>query len=133
MAILLVKIPEQATLPMNEFFDYDGVCWALSRSRYAGGRECIRLEDFYDSDVRAEEIGPVTVLFVCKEEKTREDGWIMLEEDSEEDVRWLAAGWYREAKVFRQLQRKKCCSASAGSAFSGRVPVPAQQRLFQQA
>lgn len=104
MAILLVKIPEQATLPMNEFFDYDGVCWALSRSRYAGGRECIHLEDFYDSDVRAEEIGPVTVLFVCKEEKAQEDGWIMLEEDSGEDVRWLAAGWYRDAKVFRQLQ-----------------------------
>ena len=104
MAILLVKVEEPATLPMNEFFDYDGVCWALSRSRYAGGTECIRLEDFYDSDVQAQEIAPVTVVFVCKEQKTGEDGWIMVGDEAEDNSCWLAVGWYREAKVFRQLQ-----------------------------
>lgn len=104
MAILLVKVEEQATLQMNEFFDYDGVCWGLSRSRYAGGTECIRLEDFYDSDVRAQEIGPVTVVFVCKEEKAAEDGWITIGEEADDDVSWQVAGWYRNARVFRNLQ-----------------------------
>ena len=104
MAILLVKVEEPATLPMNEFFDYDGVCWALSRSRYAGGTECIRLEDFYDSDVRAQEIAPVTVIFVCREQSAGEDGWIMVGDGESEDSRWQAAGWYRDAHIFRNLQ-----------------------------
>ena len=101
MAVLLVRVEEQATLPMNEFFDYDGCCWALSRSRYASGTECIRLEDFYDSDVRAQEIAPVTVLFVCKAEDKRDDGWVMI---GEKEDRWQACGWYRDARVFRNLQ-----------------------------
>ena len=105
MAILLVRVEEQASLPMNEFFDYDGICWALSRSRSASGTECIRLDDFYDSDVSAAEIAPVTVVFVCKEDslKVDEDGWIKIG-DSEDDRGWQAVGWYRSARVFRNLQ-----------------------------
>ena len=105
MAILLVKVEEQASLPMNEFFDYDGICWGLSRSRSASGRECIRLEDFYDSDVSAQELSQVTVVFVCKEDRAEkdEDGWITVGE-GDEDSSWQAAGWYRKARIFRDLQ-----------------------------
>ena len=48
MAILAVKIDERATLRMNEFFDYSGFCWAVSRKRSEDGAEGADLEDFYE-------------------------------------------------------------------------------------
>ena len=48
MAILAVKIDNLATLRMNEFFDYAGHCWALSRSRDGEDAVGAELEDFYE-------------------------------------------------------------------------------------
>ena len=48
MAILAVKIDNLATLRMNEFFDYAGHCWALSRSRSSEDAVGAELEDFYE-------------------------------------------------------------------------------------
>ena len=47
MAILVVRIEDASTLLMNEFFDYNGRCYALTRSRKENTDVCINLEDFY--------------------------------------------------------------------------------------
>ena len=48
MAILVVRIEDVSTLLMNEFFDYNGRCYALTRSRKENTDVCINLEDFYE-------------------------------------------------------------------------------------
>lgn len=88
MAILVIKIEDPSTLRMNEFFDYDGRCYGLSRSRMQNGEKCINLEDFYDGTVRSEEIRHVPVVFVMKREE-----------------QFYVAGWYREAAVCRNICR----------------------------
>ena len=64
MAILAVKIDERATLRMNEFFDYSGFCWAVSRKRSKDGAEGADLEDFYEGTVRSRCIEDVPVIFI---------------------------------------------------------------------
>ena len=64
MAILAVKIDERATLRMNEFFDYSGFCWAVSRKRSEDGAEGADLEDFYEGTVRSSCIEDVPVIFM---------------------------------------------------------------------
>ena len=43
MAILVVRIEDDSTLLMNEFFDYNGVCYGLTRSREKNDEICINL------------------------------------------------------------------------------------------
>ena len=54
MAILVVRIEDDSTLLMNEFFDYNGVCYGLTRSREKNDEICINLEDFYEGTVQSE-------------------------------------------------------------------------------
>lgn len=84
LPVLAVKIENEASLLMNEFFDYNGSCFAISRSRLAGSDECIALEDFYECTVQTEVLKDIPVVFVS-------DGKI--------------AGWYKRAAVYRRLQR----------------------------
>lgn len=84
MPILAVKIENEASLLMNEFFDYNGFCYAVSCSRLTRGAECIALEDFYECTVRSKQIENIPVIFVL-------DGEII--------------GWYKKAKIYRELQR----------------------------
>lgn len=84
MPVLAVKIENEASLLMNEFFDYHGFCYAISRSRVAGNVECMALEDFYECTVQSTIIKNIPVIFVA-------DGKI--------------AGWYRQAEIYRALQR----------------------------
>ena len=84
MPVLAVKIENEASLLMNEFFDYNGSCTAISRSRLEGGSECIALEDFYECTVQTDKIENIPVVFVF-------DGKIV--------------GWYRQAEVYRRLLR----------------------------
>ncbi len=84
MAIMVVYIEDDRTLRMNEFFDYNGWCWALSRSRHSDGAQCAELEDFYDCTVQSRHIDDIPVLFVW-------DG--------------KAAGWYNKARVYRNLHK----------------------------
>ena len=53
MAILVVRIEDASTLLMNEFFDYNGSCYALTRSRKENTDVCINLEDFYEGTVQS--------------------------------------------------------------------------------
>lgn len=84
MAILAVKVENEASLLLNEFFDYNGFCYAVSCSRMKRSEECISLEDFYECTVRSKWIENIPVIFVL-------DGAII--------------GWYKKAKIYRELQR----------------------------
>lgn len=63
MAILVVRIEDDSTLLMNEFFDYNGVCYGLTRSREKNDEICINLEDFYEGTVQSECLTDVPVFF----------------------------------------------------------------------
>lgn len=84
MAIMVVYIEDIRTLRMNEFFDYNGWCWALSRSRHSEGALCAELEDFYECTVQSRSIDDVPVIFVKEGE---------------------AVGWYARARVYRNLHK----------------------------
>ena len=64
MAILVVRIEDASTLLMNEFFDYNGRCYALTRSRKENTDVCINLEDFYEGTVQSESLEDIPVVFV---------------------------------------------------------------------
>lgn len=84
MAILAVKIDNLATLRMNEFFDYAGCCWALSRDREQDGIMGAELEDFYEGTVRSSQMEEVPVVFVHEDR---------------------IVGWYAKAVVYRYIRR----------------------------
>ncbi len=83
MAILAVKIDNLATLRMNEFFDYAGHCWALSRSRDGEDAVGAELEDFYEGTVRSGHMEGVPVVFIHGDQ---------------------AVGWYISATVYRYIR-----------------------------
>lgn len=83
MAILAVKIDDRATLRMNEFFDYAGHCWALSRSREKEDAVGAELEDFYEATVRSGHIDGVPVVFIYEDQ---------------------VVGWYISATVYRYIR-----------------------------
>lgn len=83
MAILAVKINHLETLRMNEFFDYSGYCWALSRNREQDGAMGAELEDFYEGTVRSSQMEEIPVVFVY-------DNQIV--------------GWYRKAVIYRYIR-----------------------------
>ena len=85
MAILLIRIEDEATLKLNEFFDYNGSCYALSRSREDNDKVCLPLEDFYDCTVRTDWVSDIPVVFIYGKEG---------------DHRIL--GWYRSSKIYRE-------------------------------
>ena len=83
MAILAVKIDTLATLRMNEFFDYSGRCWAVSRSRESEEAVGLELENFYEGTVQSGCIEKVPVVFIYKD---------------------TIVGWYEEADVYRYMR-----------------------------
>lgn len=83
MAILIVKIDTLATLRMNEFFDYAGYCWALSRSRESDSALAAELEDFYEGTVRSNCMEDIPVIFIYKDQ---------------------VIGWYKKAGVYRYIR-----------------------------
>lgn len=88
MAIIVVRIEDASTLLMNEFFDYDGWCYGLTRSRMQSTDRCINLEDFYECTVRSEILTGVTVVFV-----------------EEREAQFYTLGWYLNAEVHRDIMR----------------------------
>lgn len=83
MAILAIRIEDAASILLNEFFDYGGQCWAISRDRKKNTEECMPLEDFYECTIRTEWLDDVPVVFVC-------DDHII--------------GWYTSARIYRKLK-----------------------------
>lgn len=90
MALLLVMIEDTATLMMNEFFDYEGDCYALSRSRMETGETAIDLQDFYEGTARSQSISGVPVIFLCSGQEEKDP---------------LICGWYPDAEVFAKVKR----------------------------
>ena len=90
MAIMVVKIEDKSSLRMNEFFDYNGQCWALSRSRAQTLATGAMLEDFYECTILTDWVEDIPVIFVCQ--------------DSAQDELKIC-GWYSRAKIFRRVHR----------------------------
>ncbi len=88
-AILAVKVEDPRSLKLNEFFDYDGKCYALTRSRTLTDKVCIDLADFYEGTVRSEVMPGVPVVFITEDEEGND----------------AVCGWYRSADVFREIRR----------------------------
>ena len=83
MAVLIVKIDTLATLRMNEFFDYAGYCWALSRNRESDTVLAAELEDFYEGTVRSNCMDDIPVIFIYKDQ---------------------VIGWYKRAEIYRYIR-----------------------------
>ena len=83
MAVLAVKIETPATLRMNEFFDYAGHCWALSRGREEESAIGAELEDFYEGTVRSSQMEEIPVVFFYEDQ---------------------IVGWYEKAVVYRYIR-----------------------------
>ncbi len=67
MAVLLVKIEDIASLALNEFFDFNGRCYALAGSRAEGKKDDFRMEEFYEATMDTQEMENVPVFFVTGE------------------------------------------------------------------
>ncbi|MCQ2510629.1 MAG: hypothetical protein MJ116_09235 [Lachnospiraceae bacterium] len=87
MAVLLVKIEDTASLALNEFFDYNGRCYALAGSRAEGQKEDLRMEEFYEATMDTEELKDVPVFFVTGE-----------------STAVTVIGWYKKAKISRKVR-----------------------------
>lgn len=87
MAILLLKIENKESLTLNEFFDYNGHCYAISRNRDKQGDVAIDMADFFEASVRTQELSGITVVFVY----------------GESDCEIL--GWYRQAVISKTIKR----------------------------
>lgn len=88
MAILVVRIEDDATLSLNEFFDYNGVCYGLTRPRSENSEICINLEDFYEGTVQNQCLKDIPVAFA-----------------EEREGRWYIAGWYQKAEIRKRILR----------------------------
>ena len=98
MAILAVKIENQATLKMNEFFDYNGRCYALARSRTKNCAIGAELEDFYECTVLSDWIESVPVVFLCDKAGDKAGDGAGAGSDGP-----YICGWYKEAKIYRRV------------------------------
>lgn len=85
MAILLVKIEDEKSLAFNEFFDYNGFCYACTGSRNHPEGRAIDMSDFYEAAVNTEVLSDVPVVFVTADKEAA-----------------TVLGWYRKAEVFRE-------------------------------
>lgn len=88
MAILLVKVERKESLPLNEFFDYNGFCYAISRDRDRQGDSAIKMDDFFEASIKTQELEGITVIFTAEYEGEN-----------------VIVGWYRSATVFKEVKR----------------------------
>ncbi len=86
MAILLIKIEDEHSLAFNEFFDYNGYCYACTRSRTNPDETVIDMTSFYEAAVNTEALldVPVAFAFVANELAT-------------------VIGWYQKAEVSAKM------------------------------
>ncbi len=87
MAVLAVRIEDEGTLKFNEFFDYNGNCWGLSKSRRSASRTGIALEDFYQCTVLTDWVQDIPVIFLYEDPS---------------DKTMNVCGWYKKAKIWRK-------------------------------
>lgn len=131
MAIMAVKIDDTATLRMNEFFDFGGMCYAISRSRSCACAKAADLEDFYECTVLTDWIEDVPVVFLCSGPQDagnsdvagnvknagadrnngngryagndRGGGHMRDAVGETEKSGMYICGWYRQAKIYRKV------------------------------
>ena len=117
MAMMAVRIEDPQTLKMNEFFDYGGRCYGLSRSRSDTGAAGAQLEDFYECTVLTDWVDDIPVIFL-------HDGHI--------------CGWYAAARIYRRVLHPSLflegniCARSTDAVLLGekdRIPV---RQLFEE-
>lgn len=115
MAVLLVKIEDTASLALNEFFDFNGRCFALAGSRAEGQKEDFRMEEFYEATMDTEELENVPVFFVAGE-----------------GAAVTVIGWYKKAKISRKVQSVSLfLEGNIEASVSDVVLLPAQDRKIK--
>lgn len=82
MAIVLVKIENKDSLPLNEFFDYNGSCYGITKARDSKSEDCIDFADFFEASVSTQSLENVAVVFA------EENGEIL--------------GFYRRAVIYKK-------------------------------
>ena len=113
MVIFLVKIENEESLALNEFFDYNGKCYALSKSREDAGGNLIKMDDFFEASVGTKELKDVMTVFT-----TVDDG------------RATILGWYKESIVYSELiQPSLFLEGNIVANASDVVLLPAENRL----
>lgn len=107
MAIMAVKVEDRSTLKMNEFFDYNGRCYGLSRSRTQTGTVGAELEDFYECTVLTDWVEDIPVVFLCEAARMGEAGpgdyHGGADREKEMPGGLYICGWYRQAKIYRRV------------------------------
>ncbi|MDO4490346.1 MAG: hypothetical protein Q4B85_04725 [Lachnospiraceae bacterium] len=112
MAVLLIRIEDTASLALNEFFDFNGRCYALAGSRAAEQREHLRMEEFYEATMDTEVLEDIPVFFVTGEG---------------EEVTVL--GWYKRASVSGKIQSPSLfLEGNVSAAAADAVLLPEKDR-----
>lgn len=88
MVILLVRVENTESLPLNEFFDFNGKCYAISRPRDVQEENAIDFADFFEASVKTSKLEGSAVVFV---EADGVDGRVL--------------GWYKEAVISKKIIR----------------------------
>ena len=86
-AVLVVQIEQIESLALNEFFDYNGFCYALTCKRNHMDEIAIDLEDFYEATVGTSKLEGIDVYFV-----------------KQNQGRLFLFGWYQNATVYRRIK-----------------------------
>ncbi len=112
MAILLIRIEDTASLALNEFFDYNGRCYALAGSRNSAEKKQLRLEEFYEATRDTKELENIPVFFVT---------------GTDQNV--TIAGWYRSAKISENIRHLSLfLEGNVEAAVSDVVLLPENRR-----
>ncbi len=86
MAILLVKIEDERSLALNEFYDYKGCCYASTRSRQKPRGKVIDMTNFYEAAVNTNVLHEIPVVFV-----------------NVENEQATVLGWYKKSEIFSKM------------------------------
>lgn len=119
MAFLALLVEDKGTLRLNEFFDYDGRCFALSRSRIDKSDVCMDFLDFYEGDAGTEKMENVPVIFLIPDAETNNV---------------YICGWYLNAVICKKEQRPSLFMEGNIAADSRNVvflPEEEQKHIFE--
>ncbi len=111
MAVLLIKIEDTASLALNEFFDYNGHCYALAGSRNKQ-KNSFRMEEFYEATRDTERLEDVPVFFVTGTDREA-----------------VVLGWYKRAAITGQSRQVSLfLEGNVEAAAADAVLLPEQNR-----
>lgn len=86
-AVLVIRIEQIESLALNEFFDYNGFCYALTCKRDHMDEIAIDLEDFYEATVETSKLEGIDVYFV-----------------KQNHSKLFLFGWYQNATVYSRIK-----------------------------